>query len=292
VGHAVASALVAAKFARRLVLLSRTSEQTAACAADVQDMAGASLAPVTVYAASTVAELHDCDAIVVAVRATSASRSGLDVVDNAEVLSRLGRALRGYPGGVLVVTEPVDLMARLLAEVSGAAVYGVGAGLDTARYRALLGAAYRVPARRVEGLVIGEHGDNAVCCLSTTRIGTEPVDPDDPRTQAALAAFAARATAPDRGAERLRAGIAGAVLSALRAAVSGEDALEPLSTRFGTHGWLGQPVAFTNGHSVSRLPALSDAERKQFGEADQKLRDRYVRIYRYLSTLDCEEALP
>ena len=117
-------------------------------------------------------ELHDCGAIVICVRGGFATPYGKDVRmgglnENSRIVRHLALGLRGYLGVVLMVTNPVDVMARLCAAISGCRVYGVGAGLDTARYRGLLGAAYGVPASKVSGDVIGEHGDAAVCCLST-----------------------------------------------------------------------------------------------------------------------------
>jgi L-lactate dehydrogenase len=294
VGQAVACALVSAGFARRLMLLSRTADQAAACAADVQDLGATLGSPARVCAVDTVGELHECDAIVIAVRAAFVSRPGVDMRhaglwDNAEVVHRLGFGLRGYPGVVLMVTNPVDIMSRLMAATSGCQVYGVGAGLDSARYRALLGAAYGVPHRQVEGYVIGEHGDAAVCCLSTTRIDGHPVDADDPRTHAALAAFAQRSLVIMAGVGRVRAGAAGAVLSALRATVGALEATEPLSTRYGEHGWLGQPVTFTRHRSQPGLPALTEPEQRQLDAADHKLRTRYTTVQTYLSTMYSEE---
>jgi L-lactate dehydrogenase len=158
-------------------------------------------------------------------------------------------------------------------------VYGVGAGLDTARYRGLLGAAYGVPASRVSGDVIGEHGDAAVCCLSTTRVDGQLVDADDPRTRRALDAFHRRPTMIRSGVGRVRAGAAGAVLSALRATVGGVDGIEHLSTRYSDLGaWLGQPIMFTAGRGRVRLPELTDVEQKSVDDASHKLVEAYASL--------------
>lgn len=296
VGQAVASTLVAARLGQHLVLKSSTVDQAAACAADVQDMSAALGSRLAVYSADTVDELRDCNAIVVAVRGGFATHRGADVRmgglgENSKIVHRIGAALRGYPGVVLMVTNPVDVMSRLFAARSGCAVYGIGAGLDSARYRALLGAVYGVPARRIHGEVIGEHGDAAVCCLSTTRVDGALIDPDDPRTHRALAAFATRSQMIRGGVGRVRGGAAGAVLSALRTVLGLVDGTEHLSTRYGEHGvWLGQPVVFSAGRARVRLPALSAAEQELLDAADRKLREAYESTLRSeLSIEDLEE---
>lgn len=49
------------------------------------------------------------------------------VTTNAPIINELALALRGFGGAVVMVTNPVDLMSRLLAEVSGIPrVVGIG----------------------------------------------------------------------------------------------------------------------------------------------------------------------
>lgn len=290
VGQAVASALIGARFGARMLLVSRDLAKASACAADLADMATTLGSPATVRAVGAVEDLHGCDAVVICVRGAFTTGSGPDVrlgglAVNSRIVRRIAVRLRGYPGVVLMVTNPVDLLTRVCAEVSGARVYGVGAGLDTARYRAVLAAAYDVPADRVAGDVIGEHGDAAVCCLSSTRIDDEPVSPDDPRTRAAIAAFRTRSTTIRSGVGRIRAGAAGAVLSALRTVHGGVDATVHLSTSYGPgQAWLGQPVRFAAGRATVRLPILTETEKALLDAANAKLINLYHSI-----TSDSEE---
>lgn len=140
VGQAVAAALVTSGLTDRLLLASRTIEQAAALAADVDDMRQ-TLDSAVRPSSCRVTNLKDCAAVIVAVRAFFPNTLRHDVRmggarANAPVIVALGEALRGYDGIVLVVTNPVDLMTRLFAEVSGCGrVYGIGSNLDTARYR-------------------------------------------------------------------------------------------------------------------------------------------------------------
>ncbi|MGA5134859.1 hypothetical protein ACPCTO_34245, partial [Streptomyces olivoreticuli] len=129
------------------------------------------------------------------------------------------------------MTNPVDVMTRLLAATSGCTrVYGVGSSTDTARYRLLLADHLHVPVDYVEGHVIGEHGDAAVICASTTRVAGLPatVPVHDIRAQ-----LADRPRRINAGIGRARSGPTGAVLAALRHTLGLDDGV----TDFGSSGW-------------------------------------------------------
>jgi L-lactate dehydrogenase len=276
VGQAVATTLCTAGFCRRLLIASRTPEQVAALTADIDDMRQATASPLHPHP-GLVADLFDCQAVVIAVRASFTNTHGTDVrmggaVANAPVIHQLASALRGYPGTVLVVTNPVDVMTRLFAEVSGCErVFGIGSNLDSARYRAVLARHLHVPASAVAGHVIGEHGDAAVICASATTVNAQRVPLPLQEVRDELVGRAGRISA---GIGRTRSGPAGAVLSALRKTLAVDDGIAELSAPY-RGGWLGIPLRFTHGRPVACLPALDAAEQRQFTGADTKLRTAY-----------------
>lgn len=149
VGQAIATTLVATGFCEQLVIASR------------------SLSRVTHARprAATTAGLQDCQVPVVAARARFINTNDTDirmggVTANGRIISELALTLRRLGGIVVMVTNPVDLMSRLFAEVSGVPrVVGIGANLDSARYRLILARLLDVPPHTVAGSVIGEHGD-------------------------------------------------------------------------------------------------------------------------------------
>ncbi|MEU6735053.1 NAD(P)-binding domain-containing protein [Streptomyces physcomitrii] len=293
VGQAVATTLCTAGFARNLLIASRTSEQAAALAADIDDMRQATASPMHPRAVR-VADLADCQAVVIAVRASFTNTQSADVrmggaVANAPAIGQLAAALHGYPGTALVVTNPVDVMSRLFAELSGCErVFGIGSNLDSARYRAALARHLHVPAVAVAGHVIGEHGDAAVVCASATTVNDQRVPLPLQQLRDELATRAGRISA---GIGRTRFGPAGAVLSALRKTLAVDDGIEELSASYGG-GWLGIPLRFTQGRPVACLPSLDAAERRQFTAADTKLRTAYqaVRSLPALQSPDSERA--
>ncbi|MFI2431575.1 NAD(P)-binding domain-containing protein [Streptomyces sp. NPDC018693] len=279
VGQAVTGALVASGLAARLLVVSRTAGQAAALAADLDDMRATIGSPVRPCAAPE-ASLMECQAVVVAVRARFTNHNAKDVrmagaQANAPVVRALGEALHGYTGTVLIVTNPVDLMSRLFAESSGCSrVFGIGSNLDSARYRLTLARLLDVPLDAVHGQVVGEHGDAAVVCASTTTVNGRPLPV--PLQQVRDELIRRPALISD-GIGRTRSGPAGSVLYALRLALGVADGMTELSAPY-RDGWLGIPLRFTAGRPLPCLPALDATEARQFEGAHTKLRAAYLAL--------------
>ncbi|WP_031511382.1 lactate/malate family dehydrogenase [Streptomyces megasporus] len=278
VGQAVAGALVASGLCGELLIASRTHAQTEALAADLDDMRTALGSPARPRACRP-ADLTTCHAVVVAARAHFTNTHHRDVrmggaTANAPIIRRIGhQVLRGYPGVVLVVTNPVDLMTRLLAEACGGTrVFGIGSSLDTARYRLLLAHHLAVPVEQIHGHVIGEHGDAAVICASSTTVAGHPAAVPVETIRAALAARPGRISA---GIGRTRTGPAGAVLAALRHLLGDAPGVIELSRPWRGGVWLGLPLAVKAGVPTIRLPELSPQETAELDAAAAKLATAY-----------------
>ena len=85
----------------------------------------------------------------------------------------------GFNGIFLVATNPVDIMTRVTAELSGFPknrVIGSGTTLDSARLRYLLGEYFDINTRSVHGYVMGEHGDSEFVPWSQALLATKPVN--------------------------------------------------------------------------------------------------------------------
>jgi len=276
VGQAVGTALVAAGLSARLLVVSRTPAQAAAMADDLDDMRaalGSSVRPVP----ATVAELGHCAAVVVSVRARFTNTRAADVrmagaQANTPAVRALAAQLRGYRGTVLMVTNPVDLMTRLFAEESGCPrVFGIGSNLDSARYRLTLARLLDVPVASVCGHVIGEHGDSAVVCASSTTVNGHPVPVPLQEVRDELAARPGRINS---GIGRTKCGPAGAVTSTLRLALGVEDGTTELSASY-VGGCFGIPLRFTGGRHLPCVPPLDESEARQLEAARIKLRAAY-----------------
>ncbi|MEU1375964.1 NAD(P)-binding domain-containing protein [Streptomyces triculaminicus] len=284
VGQTVATCLMTAGWCSRLYIASRTEESATALVADLEDMQQVTGARTRAHVADP-ADMGVCDAIVVCPRATFTNTAQADVrmaglTANAPVIADLGRTLNGYGGVLIVVTNPVDVMAQLLATTSGCQrVYGVGSNTDTARYRLLLADHLHVPVDYVQGHVIGEHGDAAVICASSTQVADLPATVPVPHIRAALTARPRRINV---GTGRARSGPAGAVLAALRHTLGLDDGVIELSASHdGT--WCGIPLRFTAGTPTVCLPALTPSETHLLAAARTKIRTAYATLPTHLT---------
>lgn len=81
---------------------------------------------------------------------------------------------------LIVVSNPVDVLTRMVYEASGfppERVIGSGTVLDTARLKYLLGERFSVDIRNVHAFIIGEHGDEEFAVWSSANISG--IDLDD-----------------------------------------------------------------------------------------------------------------
>ncbi len=180
VGQTVGTLLVTAGWCDAVMVASGSGRTAASLVTDLEDMAQVTGSHVRAVHAAPDA-MSGCDAIVVCPRAAFTNTATSDVrmaglAANAPLIAALGRCLSHYQGTVVVVTNPVDVMSRLFAATSGCArVFGVGSHTDSARYRLALARLLDVPVEAVAGHVIGEHGDHAVICASSTTVRGLPV---------------------------------------------------------------------------------------------------------------------
>ncbi|MEU2284295.1 lactate dehydrogenase [Streptomyces sp. NPDC013178] len=279
VGQTVAALLVDEPWCDRLLIVSRTPERSEGLATDLDDMARLAHRSTRADVAATAADLHATDALVICPRATFTNTAHRNVrmaglTANAPLIAGLAHTLAGYAGPVAMVTNPVDVLARLFATISGAATYGIGSATDTVRYRATLAAHHRVPIDAVDGYVIGEHGDGAVICASTTTINGRPcaVPLDVVRAE-----LTGRPRRINSGIGRTRHGPAAAVLSALRKLLAQEDGTDVLSVnRAGV--WLGTRLHIRAGQPTAHPPELDPHETSDLLTARTKLEAAYRKI--------------
>nr|BFD88494.1 hypothetical protein StreXyl84_78950 [Streptomyces sp. Xyl84] len=275
IGAGAVGQTVAATLPGRLPVASRVLDQAVALAADLDDMrhATASWGADPSLRRGGPGRLHGRRRR----RARRLHQHQPDVrmagaAANAPAVRALATCLRGYRGTVLMVTNPVDVITRLFAETSGCPrVYGIGSNLDSARYRLTLARLLDVPAEAVRGHVIGEHGDGAVVCASSTTVNGTPATVPLPRVRAELRTRPGRISA---GVGRTRSGPAGAVLSTLRKALGLVDGTEELTCHHRGDG-LGIPLRFTSGQPVACLPSLDADEDAQLAATLIKLRGAY-----------------
>ena len=141
---------------------------------------GAPFVPHASVRVAALDEVPSADVVVIAAgRGGRPGESRLDLLrDNRAIVTDFGRVLTGYQGIAIVVTNPVDVLTRVLTDASGlppSRVLSTGTMLDTARLRQIVGARLRVDSRSIHGLVVGEHGDSEVVLWSAATIGGVPL---------------------------------------------------------------------------------------------------------------------
>ncbi|WP_030685816.1 lactate/malate family dehydrogenase [Streptomyces sp. NRRL B-1347] len=284
VGQTVSALLMGTGWCREILIASGSPSSAEALVADLEDMQQVLDASVLARIAHP-ADMNHCAAVVVCPRAKFTNTATTDVrmaglAANAPIVASLARTLAGYTGTTIVVTNPVDVMARLFAEVSGCRrVYGVGSNTDTARYRLTLAHHLHVPVDAIDGHVIGEHGDDAVVCAAATRVAGLPVAVPLAEARAELRARPRRI---NQGIGRARAGPAGAVLAALRATLGLADGVVELCVNHDDR-WRGIPLHFTAGQPTVCLPELDLSEAQRLVNADNKLRAAYAALRSHLA---------
>jgi L-lactate dehydrogenase len=84
----------------------------------------------------------------------------------------------GFNGIFLIASNPVDLMTKVVQQVSGfppAKVIGSGTALDTARLRYLIGKYLNVSNKNVHAYIMGEHGDSSFVPWEHAYVGCKKV---------------------------------------------------------------------------------------------------------------------
>ncbi|HWD45573.1 MAG TPA: malate dehydrogenase, partial [Actinomycetota bacterium] len=220
--------------------------------------------------------------------------SRMDLLEtNAKIVGEVTRKVaEGSPDAVLiVVSNPLDEMTALAAEVSGfprERVMGQAGMLDTARFKHFLAEELGTSPSRVEAMTLGSHGDTMVPVPSLVTVDGKPL------TEAADADTIERLVqrTRDGGAEvvaLLKSGSAyyapSSAAAAMVAAVLGDTgevmpACAWVTGEYGIDGvYLGVPARLGRGGvtEVVELP-LTDAELSDLREAAEAVRSKQADV--------------
>ena len=150
----------------------------AAAEGEAMDLAhGALFYPPATVRTAPIEEMLDADVVVISADGGGErpGKSRLELLHkNASVIRDIGAHLRGARGIIVMVSNPVDVLTRIMTEASGlpaARVIGTGTMLDTARLRHTVSRVIQVDPHSIHAHVIGEHGDSEVVLWSGARVG-------------------------------------------------------------------------------------------------------------------------
>lgn len=95
---------------------------------------------------------------------------------NAKVMKAVGAGIKQYckDAFVICVTNPLDVMVRLLQDFSGVPdtkIIGMAGVLDSARFRTFLAQEFKVSVNDVAAYVMGGHGDTMVPLTGMSTVG-------------------------------------------------------------------------------------------------------------------------
>lgn len=84
---------------------------------------------------------------------------------NASIVGSVAKEVveRSPEAVLLVISNPVDVMTRIVKQVTGfpaSRVIGSGTNLDSARFRHMLSEKFAIDSHNIHGYVLGEHGDS------------------------------------------------------------------------------------------------------------------------------------
>ena len=181
VGMSYAYALLNQNLCDELVLIDINKKRAEGEAMDLNHGVAFSGGNMEIYAG----EYTDCcNADLVVLTAGLPQKEGQNRLDllkeNRKIFETILQSVleNGFHGIFLVATNPVDIMTRIVYEISDfppEKVIGAGTALDTARLRYLLGEKFMIDPRNMHAYVMGEHGDSEFVPWSQAMMTTKPI---------------------------------------------------------------------------------------------------------------------
>lgn len=182
VGSSYAFSLVNSTLASELVIIDIRKDKEVA---DVNDLLDATvLTPsATLVRSGSYKDCKDADLVVLAYGNSQKNLvNRLDDIKIATemVLDTIPKVVEnGYDGVILLATNPVDVIARVVEEVSGfpsERIVGTGTSLDSARFAQYLALETGFNVADINAYVIGEHGNSSVAVWSNANINGIGID--------------------------------------------------------------------------------------------------------------------
>lgn len=182
VGSSYAFALVNSTLASELVIIDIRKDKEVA---DVNDLLDATVltSSATIVISGSYEDCKDADLIVLAYGNSQKNLvNRLDDIKIATemVLDTVPKVVEnGYDGVILLATNPVDVIARVVEEVSGfpsERIVGTGTSLDSARFAQYLALETGFNVADINAYVIGEHGNSSVAVWSNANINGIGID--------------------------------------------------------------------------------------------------------------------
>lgn len=295
VGSDAAYALQLGGIVREIALIDVNQDLAAGEALDLRH--GASLTANQTFTSGSYEQLEGSDCVVItAGLRRKPDESRLELINRnvtlfKDILVNVKQAKLAPGATLLVVSNPVDILTHLAIEegiTEPSRTLGLGTVLDTCRFRSLLADHFKVSARDVKALILGEHGDSMVPIWSSATINGVPMHSIPGFTDEAgqgVFEFTKKS-----GAEviRLKGGAGRAVGVSIKEVVEAialdNGQVLPVSAlqngKLGIEGIsLSLPTVVGRAGVVDILePSVSDAEREGLHQSAASLKDVYAQV--------------
>ncbi len=126
----------------------------------------------------------DCgDVDIIVITAGAPPKQGQTRLDTLELSAKICKSIvdpimqSGFDGILLVISNPVDIIAHYVYSLSGLPknqVIGTGTAIDSARLQNMIAQLVKVDPRSVHAYSMGEHGDSQMVPWSTVTIAGKP----------------------------------------------------------------------------------------------------------------------
>ena len=292
VGSSYAFSLVNSGLASELSIIDIRGEKAIADVNDLMDATVLTDSP-TLIKEGTYEDCKKADLVVLAY-----GNSQLNLVDRLDdikiatqmVLDTIPKVVEnGYDGIILLATNPVDVISRVVKEVSGfdpKKIVGTGTSLDTARYIQYLAKETKVNVKDIDAYVMGEHGNSSVAIWSNATINSIPIDKwidaiDDKYKKEVGEKIRQKAFDIIKGKGATHFGIANCLMRFTKAILLDEKKIlmtsAYLNGEYETEGlYTGVPtiIGKDGAEKVLEMP-ISDQELEQFKESARALEENY-----------------
>lgn len=176
VGSSYAFALVNSGIVNTLAIIDILEDKAIADVNDLEDATVKTEIP-TLIKKGTYEDCKDADLVVLCYGKSQKNLTNrLDDIKVATkmVIDTIPKVIEnGYDGVILLATNPVDVISKVVQKVSGLdpkKIVGSGTNLDTARFIQFIAKEVSCNSKDVEAYVIGEHGNSSVALWSNARI--------------------------------------------------------------------------------------------------------------------------
>lgn len=289
VGSDAAFALQLGGIVKEIVLVDANADMAAGEALDLRHGSALTSSQTIVSGDYDAVSGSDCVVITAGLR-RKPDESRLELINrNVSLFNQILDSLKGVKlydsSTILVVSNPVDILTQLAAEAGLLPVdqvIGLGTVLDTCRFRSLLADHFKVGARDVHALILGEHGDTMVPIWSSATVNGVSLASVNGYTQEVAQGIFEFTKKSGAEVIRLKGGAGRAVGVSIKEVVEAmaldNGALLPVSSmqkgKLGIEGVsLSLPTRVGRRGVVEVLePVVSDAEREALGKSAEALR--------------------